>query len=150
MTWRTTKKKILSSGLDNVCEGRPSQKSLYISYYATDFSQPITKMMQLGLTTKASHQLNLKVYVKISFHKEYYLSYYQTDLNKIFFSNDDTANGVIAFMCIGTHFCTVDNCLLCKDDPRNLAIYLRVTPLVNNVTLRLREAVDGITLMLRC
>ena len=36
----------------------------------TYFNQTFTKMMLLGLTTKASHQLALKVYVKVTFHNE--------------------------------------------------------------------------------
>ena len=36
-------------------------------------------------------------------------SYYQTDLNQIFFSNYDAATGVVA---AGPHFLTLDNSLL--------------------------------------
>ena len=38
--------------------------------------------MLLELTTKASHLLTMKVQVSVTFHKEKYLSYYQSYLNK--------------------------------------------------------------------
>ena len=45
------------------------------------------------------------------------ISYFQTSLNQIFFSNDDAHTGIVAVMCAGSHFFTLDNCLLYMDTP---------------------------------
>ena len=71
--WPATKK-VLSSDLENVGQGHHLQESLYFSYN-TNVGQrhyisalikrptptKLTKMMQLGLATKVSHQLIMKV-----------------------------------------------------------------------------------------
>ena len=83
-------------------------------------------MMLLWLTTEASHRLTLKV----AFNKELYLIYYQTDLNQIFFKNDDAHTVIVTFMCAGPHFFSPDNFLLYMDASNKPAIYLRFTALV--------------------
>ena len=95
------------------------QKSLYHGFYTADFNKTFTKMILLGLKRNASYQLTLKVQVKVTVHKEYYLSYYQTDLNQIFFKDDDADSGIVTFMCAGPYFFTTDNCLLYMDAPTN-------------------------------
>ena len=46
-------------------------KKIIISlYFTANLNQTFTKMMLLGLTKKASHQLTLKVLVKVTLHKE--------------------------------------------------------------------------------
>ena len=68
--------------------------------------------MQLGLTTKVSYQLTLKMQDKITFHMKIYFSFYQPDFNKIFLKNDDAATAIVAFICAGPHFFTPYNYLL--------------------------------------
>ena len=57
-------------------------------------------------------------------------NYYQTDLNKMFFMNDDAPTGIVALMYAGPHFFTLDNCLLYMDAAHKLLNYLRFTHLV--------------------
>ena len=52
---------VISADLENVGLGHHLQESLYLGYYASDFNQAFIEMMLLWLTTKASHQLTLKV-----------------------------------------------------------------------------------------
>ena len=59
-------KNVISADLENVSQGHHLQKSLYLANYTTDFVQTITKVKLLGLKTKASHQLTLKVHIKIT------------------------------------------------------------------------------------
>ena len=54
-------KNIISADFENASQGHHLQKPLYLGYYTDDFNQTFTKMMQLGLTTKVSHKLTLKV-----------------------------------------------------------------------------------------
>ena len=84
--------------------------------------------MLLGQTTKVSHQLTIKVPVTITFHKEKYLSYYQTDLNQIFFKNDDADIALVTFMYVCRFsFLFRDDSLFDMVTPHKPAIYLRFT-----------------------
>ena len=50
---RPATKKVISADLNNVGHGNPLRKSLSRGYYMTDFNQTFTKIMRLGLATKA-------------------------------------------------------------------------------------------------
>ena len=56
--WLATK--MSSADFENVGHGNYLQKS-YLGYYKIDFNQTFTNMQQLGLATKVSLQLNLKM-----------------------------------------------------------------------------------------
>ena len=56
----TGNQNVISADLQNISQGHHLQKS-YLRYYATNFNQTITNIMQLGLATKVSHQLTLKM-----------------------------------------------------------------------------------------
>ena len=56
--WQATQNTILAD-LEIVGQDHHLQKSLYLGYCTAHFSQSLTKMSLL--TTKASHQLTLKV-----------------------------------------------------------------------------------------
>ena len=55
---------------------------------------------------------------------------YKTDLNQIVFMIDDAIIRIVALMCAGPHFITLDNCLVFMYAPHKPAIYLRFTDLV--------------------
>ena len=54
-------KNVISGYLKNVDQGHRLQKSLCLSYHMTDFNQIFTRIMQMGLTTKVSHKLTMKI-----------------------------------------------------------------------------------------
>ena len=54
-------KNVQTANHENVGQSHRLQKSLYLGYDMIDFNQTFTKMIQLGLGTKASHQLTLKM-----------------------------------------------------------------------------------------
>ena len=53
-----------------------------------------------------------------------------TDFNQMFVKNDDATSTIVAFMCAGPHFFTIDICLLYMDAPHKPAIYVWFTALV--------------------
>ena len=55
--WR---QKVILANFENVGRGHRLQNS-YLLYYMTNCNQTFTKMMQLELATKASHQLTVKM-----------------------------------------------------------------------------------------
>ena len=64
-------KNVTSADLESVGQDHHSQKSLNIGIYTANFNQMFTKMLQQVLITKVSHQLTLKVYVKLTIYKNY-------------------------------------------------------------------------------
>ena len=52
-------KNVTSVDLENVDQGHCLQN--HLGYYMTDFNKIFTKMMQLGLVTKPSYKLTLKM-----------------------------------------------------------------------------------------
>ena len=80
----------ISADLENVDQGHHLEKTLYLGNYMTEFNQSFTKMTQLGMAAKASHQLIFKMLTKVIFHRvissltQSNISYYQTDLNQCF------------------------------------------------------------------
>ena len=78
----------------NVGRCHQLQKPLYLGYYTAEFNQTFTKIMQLGLATKAWHQLALKMQGKVTLSN---ISYCQTDLNQIFFKNNDATTGIVVY-----------------------------------------------------
>ena len=65
--------------------------------------------MQLRLSTKAASAENVG---QGHISQRVLLSYYQTDLNQMFFMNDEASTLIVTLMCEDLHFFTLDNCLL--------------------------------------
>ena len=53
-------KYVISADIENVGQGHYFKKS-YLGSYSTDYNQTFTKRVQLGMATKTSRQLTLKM-----------------------------------------------------------------------------------------
>ena len=126
--WSATKN-VFSADLENVGQDHHLQQS-YIGYYMTDFNQYFTKIIQLGLAAKASHQMNFKIYVKVAFHRAI-SAVIKSILRNV--SSRIIQLPDLSRLCAGLHFFTLDNCLFYRDAPHKQVIYLRFTTLVSFV-----------------
>ena len=72
----------------------------------------------MGLATRAT-SADLENVGQCHISQRVHLSYFQTDFNQKFFMNYEASIGIVALMCAGPNFCTLDNCLLYMDAPRN-------------------------------
>ena len=61
MASQPAEKNVLSSDLENVGQGHHLHKSLYLSYYTTDFYHTFIQIISLWPATKMSYKLTLKM-----------------------------------------------------------------------------------------
>ena len=122
-------KNVISADHEHVGQGYRLQKSIYLGFHKTDFNKTFTKMPLLGMANKRVTSADLENVEQGYISKRVIFRCYQTELNQMFFMNDD-ASGIVVLILAGPHFLTLDNCLLYMDAPQKPVIYLLFIALV--------------------